>query len=251
MEDSSITAKYILDIELDYDVYRDYKNVSDISKLLDRKRVKDFNFGDIVSFGDYRSDGTKFIGKDNILIENPDYCDCGDLSIPYEITQHLDDATNKFKNITYRDIDLRIDDKLIIDKVGKIPKSWGLKLCLNENTNLFVTYPNKHQETFNINNVSAYRINQFYKGMSKEQTVVKLFYTVEGDDYDKYIEKYGRDNYDKMPKIPITWSFQHGSSGGGHKYHSKNYIFKGPLDEKDKVIKSIEKFYNGFEYKIS
>ena len=50
-------------------------------------------------------------------------------------------------------------------------------------------YTNKHQETFNINNVSAYRINQFYKGMSKEQTVVKLFYTVEGDDYDKYIEK--------------------------------------------------------------
>ena len=30
----------------------------------------------------------------------------------------------------------------------------------------------------------------------------------------------------------------------------KNYIFKGPLD-RIKVVKSIEKFYNGFEYKIS
>jgi len=251
MEDSSKPAEYILDIEIDYDVYCDYKNVSDITKLLERKKVKDFNYGDIVSFGDYRSCGTKFIGKDNNLIDNPDYSDNGMLSIPYEITQHLDDATLKYKNITYSDIDLRIDDKFIIEKVGKIPKSWGLKLCLYDNNDLFVTYPNNHQETFNINNVSAYRINQFYKGMSKEQTVVKLYYNVEGDDYDKYIEKYGRDHYDKMPKIPITWSFQHGSSGGGHKSHHKNYIFKGPAEDRIKVVKSIEKFYNGFEYKIS
>ena len=50
----------------------------------------------VVSFSDFRDSETYIIGKEGKLIRNPDYSNSGYLSIPYEITQYLDDAKNKY-----------------------------------------------------------------------------------------------------------------------------------------------------------
>ena len=53
------------------------------------KYVNKYNFGDLVAFSDYRDTGTYIIGKDGVLIPNPDYSNSGYLTIPYEITAGL------------------------------------------------------------------------------------------------------------------------------------------------------------------
>ena len=75
-------------------------------------------FGDIiVDDSGYRYDGAYFIGKNGEHIVNPDNSKSAHLSIPYDITQYLLDATNKYKYIPYLDIQLRCNDKLIVEKL--------------------------------------------------------------------------------------------------------------------------------------
>ena len=69
------------------------------------------------------------------------------MSVPYKITQYLDDALFKYEfayGITH--IDLRYDDKFIKENINiddcKILKSWNLKLTYYYSNFLIVKLPN-------------------------------------------------------------------------------------------------------------
>jgi len=65
MEDSSVLAKYVYQCEdNEIDEYNHgFTNVSELSK-----HVTNYNFGDLVTFSDYRDTGTYIVGKDGKLI---------------------------------------------------------------------------------------------------------------------------------------------------------------------------------------
>ena len=108
-------------------LYENKNNITNVSQLSDN--VKNYNFGDLVAFSEYRDTCTYIIGKNGELINNPDYSGSGYLTIPYEITQYLYDAVNKYKNIDPTYIDLRSDDKFIKDNINttscKIKEEWN------------------------------------------------------------------------------------------------------------------------------
>ena len=52
--------------------------------------------------------------KNGELVNNLDYSNSGYLTIPYEITQYLDNAVNKYQGVDPIYINLRYDDKFII-----------------------------------------------------------------------------------------------------------------------------------------
>ena len=93
MENSNIKADYVYYCEADLDS----DNITNISQL--SKYVNKYNFGDLVAFSAYRDTGTYIIGKEGNLVPNPDYSCSGYLTIPYEITQHLDNAVEKYSDI--------------------------------------------------------------------------------------------------------------------------------------------------------
>ncbi len=252
MEDSNIKADYVYYCEDDLDT----DNISNISQLSDY--VKKYNFGDLVAFSDYRDTGTFIIGKNGELIDNPDYSGSGYLTIPFEITQHLNNAIEKYSNVEAMFIDLRHDDKFILDNINtkscKISKKWGWKLTWYHDNELIIKFPNGTEHGFNVNSTSAYIIKKWYEASQKKQAKVKVYYKIEDKKYDEFLEKYGKNNYEWLsahPIIPSTWSYHSGSSGGGSKNHYANYTYYGPDSEKEKVIANIKKFYHGFEYKIS
>lgn len=125
MEDSNIKAEYVYYCDADIDPV-DVYNISDLSEY-----VKDYNFGDLVAFSDYRDTQTFFIGKEGKLIYNPDYSCSGYLTVPYEITKYLDNAVKKYKDLNPSDIDLRYDDKFVLENINtkscKILKTWNWK----------------------------------------------------------------------------------------------------------------------------
>lgn len=252
MEDSNIKANYVY--YCDADIESD--DINNISQMSDH--VKKYNYGDLVAFSDYRDTGTFIIGKEGNLIGNPDYSGSGYLTIPYEITQHLNNAVEKYSDVDVSNIDLRYDDKFILENVNtkscKISEKWGWKLTWYCDNHLFVKFPNGTGHDFYVPDTSSYIIKKWYEASQEEQTKIKVYYEIKGESYNKFLKKYGEDNYrwlSVMPKIPSTWSVQHGSSGGGGKSHHSNYTFKGPLKDKENVINNINKFYEGFHYVIS
>ena len=252
MEDCNIKTNYVYYCEADLNT----DNISNISQLSDY--VNSHNFGDLVAFSDYRDTETFIIGKNGELIGNPDYSYSGYLTIPYEITQHLNNTVEKYSDVEPMYIDLRYDDKFILDNINtkscKISKNWGWKLTWYHENELIVKFPNGSEHGFNVNSTSAYKIKKWYEGSQKEQAVIKLFYEIKNDKYDEFLEKYGKNNYEWLsakPSIPSTWSFTHGSSGGGSKDHHSNFTYHGPSSEKEKVLDSIKKFYQGFNYKLT
>ncbi len=162
MEDSSTKADYVFYCEDDIDI----SNINNISQL--SKYVTKYNYGDLVAFSDYRDTGTYIIGKEGKLVKNPDYSDSGYLTIPYEITQYLNDAVGKYSETEVMFIDLRYDDKLILDKINstsdKLPKEWKYTYYTPENE-ISVKFPNS-QHTFSIKDTSAFKIKKWYEESS-------------------------------------------------------------------------------------
>tara|TARA_B100001093_G_C26838345_1_gene1019405 strand:- start:2245 stop:3003 length:759 start_codon:yes stop_codon:yes gene_type:complete len=252
MENSNIKADYVFYCDSDIES----NNVNNISQL--SEFVYKYNFGDLVAFSDYRDTDTYIIGKEGELVRNPDYSDSGYLTIPYEITKYLDNAVEKYSNVEAMYIDLRYDDKFILENINtkscKILEKWKWELTWNYNNNLYVKFPNGKGHEFNPKSSSAYTIKKWYEASHEEQTKVKVYYEISDASYYKFLEKYGKDNYEWLhaePKIPSTWSIQKSSSGGGSANHYCNYIYHGPSKDKEKIITSINKFYKGFNYKIS
>lgn len=249
MEDSNIKAKYVYYCK-DSKFYECEDNITNVSQLSDH--IKNYNFGDLVSFSEYRDTGTYIIGKDGKLVDNLDYSNSGYLTIPYEITQYLDDAVNKYKEVDPMYIDLRYDDKFIIENINttscKIKKEWDWKLTLYSGYLLFVKFPNGNEHDFDVSKTSAYKIKKWYEASEKEQSKLKVFFQVKGNKYDKF-KKYTEKN--RHPKIPSTWSSFYSGGGGGYRNSYSNFTYQGPIDEEEKVIKSIEKYYNGYDYSIT
>ena len=150
MEDSNIKAKYVYYCEDDID-YSNIKNASQLSKYFTK-----YNYGDLVAFSDYRDTGTCIIGKNGKLVDNPDYSGSGYLTIPYEITQHLNNAVEKYSEVEPTYIDLRHDDKFILDNINtkscKISKKWEWKFTWSCGNELFVKFPNGTEHGFDVDN---------------------------------------------------------------------------------------------------
>ena len=244
-EDSSVQAKYIIEDELENSDR--FKNIKDLDDYLKIKGVTKYNFGDLISFSSYRDTGTIIIGKNGKLIANPDYSGSGYLTIPYEITQYLNDATNKYKNLEVNCIDLRYDDKFLKDNFGEISQSWNFKFTRIEENTISVEFPNGKINHFNTD-TSAQEIYNFYLGSQKEQATIKLYYSINGEKYHEFKNKYG---YNTVPSnLPKTWSVEYGSSGGGSGHKHGNIIFKGPFDELTNILDILSQYYDGFEPKI-
>ena len=244
MENSSIKADYVYYCE----DYIDSSKIDNISQL--SKYVKKYNYGDLVAFSDYRDTDTFIIGKEGKLVYNPDYSGSGYLTIPYEITQYLDDATLKYSETEAMFIDLRYDDKLILEKINlknnKLPKDWKYTYYTIEKE-IQVEFPDK-QHSFDVNNTSAYQIKKWYKESNLEQSKLNVYCKIEGKNYDNFYNKHG---LYVLPKIPSTWSITSKGSGGGLKSYYLNYTCYGPSKDKEKVVKTIKKLYEGFNYTIS
>lgn len=249
MEDSNIKAEYVYYCK-DNKFNENEHNITNVSQL--SKHVSNYNFGDLVSFSDYRDTCTYIIGKDGELVDNPDYSACGYLTIPYEITQYLYDAVNKYENIDPMFIDLRPDDKFIKDNINttscKIKGEWNWKLTLYSGYMLYIKFPDGKENNFDASKTSAYKIKKWYEASEKQQSKLKVFFQVKGNKYDKF-KKYTEKN--REPKIPSTWSSFYSGGGGGYRNSYINFTYQGPTDEEEKVIKSIKKYYNGYDYSIT
>ena len=247
MENSNIKAEYVFYCDAEIEL----EDINNISQMSDH--VKKYNYGDLVAFSDYRDTETCIIGKEGNLIPNPDYSGSGYLTIPYEITKYLDNAVEKYSNVDASYIDLRHDDKFILENINtkscKISEKWGWKLTWSCNDYLFVKFPNGTGHDFHVPNTSAYMIKKWYQGSQEEQAEIKVYYEISGESYTKFLKKYGEES--AMSKIPSTWSIQHGSGGSGSKNHYSNYTLKGPLKDKNNVINNIKKFYHGFHHVIT
>ena len=144
MEDSSIPARLLFRGELckgDYDYSNIFPNISDVEKWFDRKF--DWNFGDIIAFSEDRDMGTYLIGKNGVLVPNEDFSGSGGLTIPYEITQYLDNAVEKYNEFK-TEIRLRHDDLFIKENYGDMKEEWDFIYLYWGNTEeeLCVTFPN-------------------------------------------------------------------------------------------------------------
>lgn len=244
-EDSSIKAEYVIYDELD----GIYENISEFEGYMKVKKIKSYNYGDLVATSTYRDTGTYFVGKNGKLIPNPDSCGSGYLTIPIEITQKLDNATEKYKDIEYNDIELKFNDKLLKDKIGDIDSQWGFKYSyIPMEEELYVEFPNRKGKSFDINNTKPTDIYNSYLGSMKQQSKLTLKYSFKDNKYDEFKNKYSGC---RIPIIPITWNVEHGSCGGGHKYSHGTYYFSGPSENLVEVMNSINEFYHGFDYTLT
>jgi hypothetical protein len=233
MENSDKFANWIdfdYNIIEDEDIYK-YKNIAELPGI-----KLDYNFGDVIELYHHKGAPTHIIGKEGNLVRNPDYSGAGYFTVPYEITQYLDNATEKYKNICYRDIDLRHDDKFLIKNVGKIPKSWNFKFTYTDENELIINFPNNTHHIFNLKDLTLYKIKNFYDESFEEQTIIKLKIK-----FKKYIEKY--------PDIPSSWFIEHGGIEYEDQLYKKEIIFKGPIKYKKQVQKNIKEFYKDFMFK--
>lgn len=246
MEDSNIIAERIIWDELDC---KDLNNISDLEGYMKVKKIDSYNYGDLVSFSTYRDTRTMFIGKNGKLVDNPDYTDAGYLTIPYEITQYLKNATHKYKDIEYSFIDLRHDDNFLEEKIGKNLNPEYKYVYDPYEEIIYVDYPNSSKNEFDINSTSKEDIEAFYEGSKKEQSKIKVFYELRGNDMKKFKDKYG--SLYKLPIIPNTWKVYSGSGGGGSNYSSGYNHFNGPTESLAEVMEKINIFYEGFNYKIT
>lgn len=147
MEDSTVIAKYLLFNSYTGINFDKFNNIKDLKQyIIDNKfynqgirtknrgvktkydELKDFidssyNFGDVIVYNDDDLSTALIIGKNGKLINKTNTY--GYLYIPYEITQYVTDALEKFKNMDLMYIELRHDDRLItkLHKVNKIDDS--------------------------------------------------------------------------------------------------------------------------------
>lgn len=247
-EDSSILAEYIIEDKIK-DVSK-FNNISDLNEYLKIKGVSKYNFGDLLSFsGGYRSGSTIIIGKNGKLIHNPDFGGSGYLTIPYEITQYLTDATNKYKDIDFEYMDLRYDDKYIKKHIGIINKEWNFKFTLYQlEDTISIEYPNGIVHDFDVSDVSVEDIYNFYIGSQMQQSKIHFNYSLKGNKYDEFILKYGEN---LLPEIPSTWAVEYGGSGGGYKEMYGDIYIKGPIENLTMILDKLNLYYDGFDAKIS
>ena len=173
MEDSQIKSKIVYNCNSDIKM-NDVKNITKISQL--SQYVKEYNFGDLVVFDSDRATAYKIIGKGGKLINNEDNTHAGYLSIPYEITQYLDNAVEMYchSGLSVNDIEIRYDDKYIKDNVNtekcKILEEWNWKIGYCHDM-LWIEFPNGKGHEFAIGE-KAEDILSWYKSSELEQVKI-------------------------------------------------------------------------------
>ena len=243
MENPNIKAKVVYDYGVNNDYPENKIDISDLDNISQlSKYVKNYNYGDIVIYDTYRHTGTFIIGKEGNLIENPDNSNSGYLSIPYEITQYLDDALYKYGDIyNINDIALRYDDKFIKNNINteeyKILENWNWKLYWCDNDNIHIKFPNEESNDFNINKYNTYKIKKWYEARSEPKSSFRL--EVISNDYDYTV-----------PNIDCTWTMKQNSMSDINGTFKFGYFLEGPTDHKKEVIKTINNFYKGNRYTI-
>lgn len=255
LEDSNIKADYI--IYGDYSEFKDLKNISELKQHFP-KETRNYNFGDLIALSQYRDSDTYIISKNGKLIRNPMINNSGYLTIPYEITQYLDDACKKYEDIEPSELYLRYDDKYIKDNIGDVDPSWNFQYILFNDETLSVTFPenpnsseinNINHHIFNVRESNSEYIYQYYLNSIKEQDKIRVKYKLENEDYDRFIDKYG-DIFKKPSVHELYWNGELGSCGCGSKSSNAIIYYKGPACNKNEVIYKIHHFFDGFQYEI-
>jgi hypothetical protein len=249
LEDSNKKAKYI--IYGDYDNFPE--NLNHISQLENefKNEIKDYNFGDLISFSQYRDSNTYIIGKNGKLISNPMYNDAGYLSIPFEITQYLTDAYKKYEDIEPSEIYLRHDDNFIKKKIGILDNLWNFQyMFIPIDNTLYVKFSNNIFHNFNLNNIftSEYLYN-FYLNTEKKQTSIKFEIKLKDKKYDEFIDMYGN-LFEKPDVHHFYWNERSCGSGCGPKERQSKIKYFGPHENKNEIINILKNFYKGFDYTI-
>ena len=177
MEDSTIKAKYIYyDDTIKTEDFSTFRNIADLFRFINKNL--EYNYGDLVAFSKYRDTETYIIGKEGKLVKNPDYSEAGYLTIPYEITNSLDNALEKYSEIEIQYIDLRFDDTFIKENLNtkscKILEKWNWKFSYNyETQELYIDFPNDTKNVFKINKTSSNKILKWYNGSKLDQTTIE------------------------------------------------------------------------------
>ena len=244
MEDSTIKAKYIYyDDTIKTEDFSTFRNITDLFRFINKDL--EYNYGDLVAFSKYRDTQTYIIGKEGKLIKNPDYSCAGYLTIPYEITNCLDNALEKYSEIEIQYIDLRFDDTFIKENLNtkscKILEKWNWKFSYNyETQELDITFPNNTNNIYDVKKTSANKILKWYNGSKLDQTEIEVnFKLKKNSSYNK-----------KIPKLPPTWDIEI-SSSYNKEYRPVTFSVKGPTIDKDKVINSINRKFKNLEFELN
>ena len=249
MENCEQKADIIL--ETNYDKKEFLENILEIKKEFPNE-TQNCSFGDVIVITKDNQEIYYFIGKGGHLIQN-ELDDYNEVIVPYEITQYLKDATNKYSELDYSGIYLRFDDQFLKKNLGDCQPEWNYRyFLLNDDRTLIVEYPPNNKKIFkhhfDIFKTTSQDIHNFYTYSFSIQFKFLLKYKLEGQDYDRFIDKYG--DLFKHPEIPAVWTSESYGSTGGHRAHYGIMSYQGPVEFKNKIIEIIKDFYEGFDYEF-
>lgn len=245
------TQKANIILETFYDKKENLKNISELKKDFSEE-IQKHSFGDLILIKYDEQDVYYFIGKGGLLIKNQSN-NYNELIVPYEISQYLNNATNKYSEIDYSGIYLRFDDYFLKKNIGDCKSEWNYQyLLLNDHRTLIVDYPFDNREIFNhqfdILKITPQDIHNFYIYSFYTQFKFLVKYKFEGADYERFIDKYG--DLFKHPKVPSVWKTELCRCGGGIKNHYGTMGYQGPSEFKNEVLQIIKDFYEGFDYEL-
>jgi hypothetical protein len=214
---------------------------------IDDTNIDDYCFGDIIISSYCKFFDSYIIGRNGELIKNPDNSKNGYLSIPIEITQYMDDATEYYENIDYNDIDLRYNDGFILRNIGKLPKSYKINYTPDINL-ITIIFPNGKVNEFELGKLSPHIIKKTYEMLAEEKSSFTIFIDLKDEEYDNFENKYG--SLLRKPKVHYTWKIEDNNCGGSINHYYKTMTFHGPKKYENRVKKSINLFYKNFNYKF-
>ena len=248
-----------------------------IKYILEKEKVEDLRYGDIITFGDYRGKGSYILGKNEKLIK---YEDDGTshVIIPFEITVYLKDVLKKYKNVVETNRStyvvgfyLRHDDISLSNSFnGKLPSIWkysayfypgtsNATLLSDDLHSLYAEFDNGHQISMEPTNPDDERARTEFSTFS--DMLQRYQSTKESSSWDTFvIELSLRDNEEEklhskygfwQPRVN-SWEIEgsgytHGSSG---EFHTE-VIFKGPKSEAEIVKAIAETFYDGVTWRYA
>lgn len=227
---------------------------NDDSPKLTQKQMDKYKLGDILAFDDYRDVCTYIVGKDGLLVRNPDYSGSGYLSIPIEITKHLGNTYEHYQeHLISSDtcsvaLELRQDDGWILAKFGQafpaelkqiiLWYSWG------KFDHLWIDFGNGRDQEFGNHDEDFEEILNYYEDTKEVQSSFMAWYNIEGEIYDlvqEWKEKY------KL-QLPRSWRKNFGGGGGGYRQFHTTMYFYGPKKHYKEALDAVNKYY--FFYKI-
>jgi len=142
--------------------------------------------GDIIETINHNKIFMVYCGKNGKYISNSNKSKYpyGNLVIPIEVTQYIINAVEYYKNIINEipnfNIELRWDDKFIIDKFGDLPNNWEYSLDVDRNIlNIIFDKRMNIYADFIVNYHNINDIKDFYNGAIEKQTRIYMYFQKE------------------------------------------------------------------------